>query len=272
MQENSKLPPQSLYGCLHSAIKGSLCESEEGLKNVLILLIEAGADVYAKNSRGFSVSDLACATIKSRHHSIKKTAWRYIYKVRRRKCWAEALIACGYDAEDLMAEAINVHDYDARDLFPRHFFELSDDSDVDIQTQPPSPFPNRSDCPAIEDLGDSTLSFENETFDHMNQSKHNHDFQLPIPSSHNFHPLDSTNYNFQLPDSTDSDFHLPSPSSHPFQLPDSTPHHFQLPNDDSQPPDNTLQLPAFTLPHPTSYNNYDWSLFDEATNIWRSQP
>lgn len=272
MQENSKLPLQNLDGCLHLAIMGSLCADEEGWKNVLVLLIDAGADVYAENSRGFSVSDLACATIKSRHQSNKKTVWRY----SKQKSWAEALIACGYDAEEVMAEAINVHDYDARDLFPDYFFELSNSSDVDIQTQPPLPSPNRSDCSAIEVLDDGTLSFNSETFDHMDQSEHNHESQLPDSPSHDFNPLDSTNRNFQLPDSTNPDFHLPSPPSHPFQLPDSTSHQSQLPNDDSQPPDDTFQLPAstppnLTFPHPTSHNNYDWSLFDEATNIWSSQ-
>ena len=146
-----------------------------------------------------------------------------------------------------MAEAINVHDYDARDLFPRHFFELSDSSDVDIQTQPPSPFPNKPDCSAVEDLDNGTLSFNSETFDHMDQSEHNHDFQLPTPTSHNFHPLDSTDYNFQLPDSIHSDFHLPSSSSNPynFQTPLLTTSSFQTTLLNLQTTHSNFQPPPF---------------------------
>ena len=46
-QRLSELPAQKLEGCLAEAIEGSRYEDHEGLKKVLILLIQAGADVYS---------------------------------------------------------------------------------------------------------------------------------------------------------------------------------------------------------------------------------
>ena len=53
-----ELAVQNLTNCLHSAIYGSFYADESGLKPVLILLIEAGANVYERDSLGITIFDI----------------------------------------------------------------------------------------------------------------------------------------------------------------------------------------------------------------------
>ena len=99
---------QNYGSCLHYAILGSSMESPEGLRDSLILLVKNGADVYSRDTCGCSVSDIACEP---------KTEWR-ISPTRRQdnrnlqlqEIWAEALTACGYDAEEVMSSSIRVEE------------------------------------------------------------------------------------------------------------------------------------------------------------------
>ena len=107
---------QDFSSCLHYAILGSCEESPEGLRDSLILLIKKGADVYSRDTRGRSVSDIACEP---------KTEWciepfsrqdgrdqlfssRNNSDLRLQAIWAEALTACGYNAEEVMSSSIRV--------------------------------------------------------------------------------------------------------------------------------------------------------------------
>ena len=91
--------------CLHLAILGSGYESPEGLRDALILLIVNGADVYAKDRSGHSVTDIAYNA---------GTKWWYDRRWHLngdwtlRGIWTEALAACGYDAEEVVSRTLRV--------------------------------------------------------------------------------------------------------------------------------------------------------------------
>lgn len=70
--------------CLHLALDGILFPVETSEKDSLLLLVKAGADVYATDYSGISVSDVA--NIRERN----KGAYR-------RDLWDEVLTECGYD-------------------------------------------------------------------------------------------------------------------------------------------------------------------------------
>ncbi|KAI9722050.1 MAG: hypothetical protein M1812_002010 [Candelaria pacifica] len=99
MHKDLKWLSQDLDGCLHQVLCGSCREEREGLTNALILLIDAGADVYAKDVHGCSASERAC------------TAGYYIYEdyyLQQRDIWVEALNACGYNAEEVISSSITI--------------------------------------------------------------------------------------------------------------------------------------------------------------------
>ena len=92
-------------GCLTLAIYGSEMESLEGLRDALILLITNGADIYAKDELGRSVTDIAYDA---------KTRWNHDgYRelnchMQLRDIWTGALAACGYDAEEVVRRSRQV--------------------------------------------------------------------------------------------------------------------------------------------------------------------
>ena len=95
-------------GCLPLAIYGSCMEGPEGLRDALIVLITNGADVYAKNSFGHSVTDIA--------YNARTTWWHngysshLNYDLRLRDIWTEALAACGYDVEEVVRRSLQVEE------------------------------------------------------------------------------------------------------------------------------------------------------------------
>lgn len=103
----SKLPVQNLDGTLFKALLGSLRENKTGILKVLILLIEAGADL---TTDGPLVSKIACnpqTTYKtSAVFSIRRDCVGFInHQLGLRRIWAEALTACGYDAEEYILQS-----------------------------------------------------------------------------------------------------------------------------------------------------------------------
>ena len=119
-QGKGGLPMQDLNGCLHFAILGSHYAELDEMKAALILLIRGGADVYARDRRGRSVSDIACS---------KETKWKYPpghyrcnHDMPLRKIWTEALNACGYDAEEVISTSMRME-------------ELSDTDDESTSSQ-----------------------------------------------------------------------------------------------------------------------------------------
>ena len=89
-------------------------ESPEGLRDALILLITNGADVYAKNRFGHSVTDIA-------YNARKKSSYdgeSYQKQSDRRRLWdiwREALAACGYDAEEVVRRSLQVAEVSGSD-------------------------------------------------------------------------------------------------------------------------------------------------------------
>ena len=100
-------------GCLPLAIYGSILESPEGLRDALILLIMSGADVYARDSDGWSATEIAnnpgtlwCCDNQKKHRNSN---------LRLKDIWTEALAACGYDPEEVInrsLQAVEVSDSD----------------------------------------------------------------------------------------------------------------------------------------------------------------
>ena len=93
-------------GCLTLAIHGSEMESLEGLRDALILLITNGADVYARDNVGRSVTDIAYDA---------KTRWDHDgYRMdlnchlQLRNIWTDALAASGYDVEEVVRKSLQV--------------------------------------------------------------------------------------------------------------------------------------------------------------------
>lgn len=119
-QGKGGLPIQQLHGCLHLAILGSHHAEIDELTDALILLIREGADIYARDRSGYSVSDIACC---------KKTRWRYganygpdhffespyNLDLRLRSIWMEALTACGYDAEEVISSSTRIEELSDND-------------------------------------------------------------------------------------------------------------------------------------------------------------
>ena len=104
-QGTGGLPIQDLNECLHKAIHGSYQADQDGIREALILLIRAGADVYAVDSSGCSVSHIACcADTKWRDYDNSPPGRAFISNndLLLRKIWTEALSACGHDAEEVI--------------------------------------------------------------------------------------------------------------------------------------------------------------------------
>ena len=119
-QGKGGLPLQHLNGCLHLAILGSKYVDLDEMKAALILLIRGGADVYARDRSGHSVSDIACS---------KDTKWTNVQRWNRcnhdlllREIWTEALSACGFDAEEVISTGTRME-------------ELSDNDDESTSAQ-----------------------------------------------------------------------------------------------------------------------------------------
>ena len=62
------IPVQNLSNCLHLAVHGSSYASASEIKDVLALLIKAGADVYERDEWGNTVSDAVCDPYTARSH------------------------------------------------------------------------------------------------------------------------------------------------------------------------------------------------------------
>ena len=99
---------QHLDGCLHSAILGSPYADRDETKAALILLIREGADVYARDCQGRSVSDIACT--KRTRISYTLHQYGYNHDLLLRKIWMEALSECGYDAEEVISTTTRVEE------------------------------------------------------------------------------------------------------------------------------------------------------------------
>ena len=158
-QGKGGLPIQELDGCLHKAILGSYYADQDGIREVLILLIRAGADVYARDDSRRSVSYIACrAETKWIDNSTSYGKSRYeelSNDLRLRKIWTEALSACGHDAEEVISTTMHLKgwfdgDYDSiPDPQERSDLEKSDPEESDPEDfYPEESDSTESDCSA----------------------------------------------------------------------------------------------------------------------------
>ena len=174
LQESAALPPQDFTSCLHFALCGGVYEGPEGLTNVLILLIEAGADIYAKDQSGDSASDIACTAAKRWcdgtakqwcDGSISGFLYRHNYDLRLKEIWVNALTACGYNAEEVISSSMRIE-------------ELSDTDDDSVQAQAREPSSDGPDYFAVEDLNDMPR-LSHDICDRTSQSESDHTSRLP---------------------------------------------------------------------------------------------
>ncbi|KAL8794401.1 MAG: hypothetical protein Q9195_002988 [Heterodermia aff. obscurata] len=101
-----KLPVQKLENCLNEALRGSSSEMHQGLKEVLILLIRAGADVYS----GYPFENFGCCGMISFdcHQCLNDNDLvRANCPPAHRNIWIEALTACGYDADQVILNTLS---------------------------------------------------------------------------------------------------------------------------------------------------------------------
>ena len=111
-QGKGGLPIQNLDGCLHGVLQGTFRGCQRELTEALILLVKAGADVYARDNSGRTVSEIACC---------KRTKWYYsswrdskCYKrrvnhdLRLKEIWMEVLSVCGYDPEEVISASVRL--------------------------------------------------------------------------------------------------------------------------------------------------------------------
>lgn len=112
LHESSNFPIQNLDGCLHLALEGKFNHAAEAHVQALTLLIKAGADVYAKNRHGFTVSEYACMSSEEFNDAPSDLINPHRYKGSRdlRGRWVEALNACGYDAEEVISRSVRVEE------------------------------------------------------------------------------------------------------------------------------------------------------------------
>ena len=88
--------------------------SQHELTETLIFLVEAGADVYARDDLGRTVSQLACC---------RRTKWynspcvdnqyptrRGNHDLRLKEIWIEVLSACGYDPEEVISASVRAEE------------------------------------------------------------------------------------------------------------------------------------------------------------------
>ena len=91
-QGQAGLPTQNLHGSLLSAICGSYFVDADDMKEVLVLLVKAGANIHDK-LYGMTVSDFAC---ERRAAYALVTGYQCSRDLRLRRIWSDALSACGY--------------------------------------------------------------------------------------------------------------------------------------------------------------------------------
>lgn len=149
-QGKGGLPIQNLNGCLHKALCGSYYADPDELKEALILLIRAGADVYARDSSGCSVSHIAChAKTTWQNSNSTRVQGRLTYvlqsnnDLRLRKIWTEALSACGHEAEEFISATMHLEGWSDGDDD-----SISDHQEMsDLEESDPEEFdPEESDC------------------------------------------------------------------------------------------------------------------------------
>ena len=169
-------------GCLPLAIYGSHMESPKGLRDALILLITNGADVYAKDRSGRSVTDIAYDA---------KTKWwgDNYYKqlnddLRLGDIWTEALAACGYDAEEVIYKSLQMAEVSDSDGYmdeDEDEYDISEDEDED----------NDSDADVDEDEDEYDNS---EDDDEDNDSTHQDDGNITQSQGPELSPDSPKNY------------------------------------------------------------------------------
>lgn len=112
LHENFNIRIQNLDGCLHLVLGGTWLKTLIKV-DALILLIKAGADVYAENRHGFTVSEYACMSPKQFKDAPKDYLLGYPFPLSpdvsgARGDWLKALTACGYDADEVISRSVRV--------------------------------------------------------------------------------------------------------------------------------------------------------------------
>ena len=125
---------------------------EHELTEALTLLVKGGADVYARDHLGRTVSEIACCR-KSKWYDGSwidfKTCRRTVNRdLRLKEIWMDALSVCGYDPEEVISASVRVEELSDSDI------DSSSDLDEEISS-------SASDC--SEGDNDTTSDQERES-------------------------------------------------------------------------------------------------------------
>ena len=93
---------------LHLAIGSSYNVTLGEVKRVLILLISNGADIFAKDDCGRSVSDLACDRRTLYREEPKFDKRYYNDDLQLKDAWMDALTECGFNAEEVISKSLTI--------------------------------------------------------------------------------------------------------------------------------------------------------------------
>ena len=154
-QGKGGLPIQNLDGCLHNAIHGTIIGSQYELKKTLTLLVKGGADVYARDDLGRTVSEIACCT-ETRWYNGSwldfQTSRRTVnFDLRLKKIWMDALSVCGYDPEEVISASKRVEELCNSDT-DRSFVEYEKTSTV------ASGYSERDNDSTLDQVGESDVA------------------------------------------------------------------------------------------------------------------
>ena len=151
-QGKGGLPIQNLSGCLHGAIHGSIISRQHELKEASINLVKGGADVYARDNRGRTVSEIACCKKTRWYHGSRLDITRFNGVLNRdlrlKDIWMDVLSECGYDPDEVISASVRVEELSDSDT------DSSSDLDGEISS-------STSDC--SEGDNDSTSDEEGES-------------------------------------------------------------------------------------------------------------
>ena len=120
VHDRNELGNTCLHECLCFIDRSVLHDGVSNTRNAIIYLIQQGADVFAKNNCGLSVSDIAYTTYGDT-----------MFEMRfREEIWDCALVSCGYDITDFRRPFRPAHYFRSCRFTSVHFQELWADAEA----------------------------------------------------------------------------------------------------------------------------------------------
>lgn len=123
---------------LHLALGGTKHRGLEDIHEALLLLIQAGADVHAKNWYGCTPSHRACH-LNAKYHVKPSYSRQRSSDLALRKVWAAALSDCGYDAEEVILRSVGKeiaeHGWNGSRRLGAHFLFYKEEPERSVEAE-----------------------------------------------------------------------------------------------------------------------------------------